>query len=210
MILDTETTGLYGDIEVVQIAVLAPSGRVLLDALCRPEGPIPRDATGIHGITDAMVRDALPFPYVYTMLERLLVATTRKQVVIYNATYDLNVLLQCCLRHKLPETLFVANGRDGMAEWFQCAMEQYAAYVGDWNDYHGNYRWQKLPSGTHDAAGDCKAVLKLIKQMAAGATSEEWQRIKDAPAAMAEDAKAEVPVLSPAELALADGEDYPF
>jgi DNA polymerase-3 subunit epsilon len=46
-------------------------------------------------------------------------------------------------------------------------MRQYAAFVGEWNEYHGNYRWQRLPGGDHSALGDARATLSLLKRMAA-------------------------------------------
>jgi hypothetical protein len=41
VLLNTETTGLGPDDEVVEIAVLDPTGRALLDTLVRPPRPIP-------------------------------------------------------------------------------------------------------------------------------------------------------------------------
>jgi DNA polymerase-3 subunit epsilon len=48
-----------------------------------------------------------------------------------------------------------------------CAMQWYAQYVGEWHDYWGNYRWQRLPGGDHSALGDARATLSLLKRMAA-------------------------------------------
>jgi hypothetical protein len=42
----------------------------------------------------------------------------------------------------------------------------YAPYAGEWSDYHGEYRWQRL-GGNHDALGDCRAVLELLQRAAA-------------------------------------------
>lgn len=47
-----------------------------------------------------------------------------------------------------------------------CAMQWYSQWVGEWNDYHGNYKWQKLPGGNHTAYGDCLATLLVIEKMA--------------------------------------------
>ena len=58
LILDTETTGLDDDAEVVELAVIDCAGTVLLDTLVRPSGPVPAEAAAIHGITDAMLADA--------------------------------------------------------------------------------------------------------------------------------------------------------
>ena len=53
--LDTETTGLRNSDELVDIAVIDNSGRILLNSLIKPRQSIPRDATAIHGITNQMV-----------------------------------------------------------------------------------------------------------------------------------------------------------
>jgi len=156
VILDTETTGLGSEAETVQIAVIAPDGAVLLNALVKPTRPIPPDATQIHGITDAMVTAALPFRDLHPALRALLQGRT---VVIYNADYDTRILRQ---------TAELA-GLDWRPITVECAMLRYAAFVGQWNSYHGNYRWQRLPTGdhhAHDAVGDCKATLDVIRRMA--------------------------------------------
>jgi len=51
-------------------------------------------------------------------------------------------------------------------------MNAYAAYVGEWSDYWGSFRYQKL-QGDHSAAGDCLATLDLVRLMANARTSIE-------------------------------------
>ena len=53
VVLDTETTGLDGHAEVIQIAVVDRSGAVLLDSLVKPTCPVPAEATAVHGISDS-------------------------------------------------------------------------------------------------------------------------------------------------------------
>ena len=53
-------------------------------------------------------------------------------------------------------------------------MLEYAKFVGEWNNYHGNYRWQKLEGGDHSAAGDCLATLEVIRTMAGAAKLKKW------------------------------------
>jgi DNA polymerase-3 subunit epsilon len=48
-------------------------------------------------------------------------------------------------------------------------MQWYSQWVGEWNDYHQDYKWQRLPGGDHSALGDCKATLEVIRRMAADA-----------------------------------------
>jgi DNA polymerase III epsilon subunit-like protein len=89
VIMDTETTGLYSGDEIVQLAVIDKTGAVLLDSLLRPTQPIPRIASSIHGITDAMVEGAPTFEELYNYL---LLAIGGKRVAIYNATFDIAML----------------------------------------------------------------------------------------------------------------------
>lgn len=157
VVLDSETTGLHGHAEICSIAIIGPDRRVLLDTLVRPTRPIPRDASAIHGITDAMVQDSPTFAQISLELRGILSGTT---CIIYNADYDTRLMEQSCL------ACGVAIEIPAFAGEYQCAMEMYAAWVGEWSQYHGSYRFQKLPGGDHSAAGDALACLKLMRRMA--------------------------------------------
>ncbi len=154
VIVDTETTGL-SDAEIVQISVLSAYGLPLLDAILKPQRPIPEEASRIHHLTDTDVQSALTFPDVYPCLVKLLYGTT---VIIYNAAFDTARLAEEYERHQC------APIRYGKVE---CAMLQYAQFCGEWNRYYNTYRWQKLPDGDHSAMGDCRATLQIIEEMAA-------------------------------------------
>ena len=156
VILDTETTGLGTDAQIIQIGVLDGMGNVLLDnVLVKPTKPIPADATAVHHITNAMVRDAPSFTDVMPHLHKVVEG---KLLVIYNAQYDMRLLVQSGKAHNFGIQLGI--------EGFTCAMLQYAEWVGEWNDYRGSFRWQKLQGGDHSALGDCRATLDVIRQMA--------------------------------------------
>lgn len=170
VILDTETTGLSYDAECCQIAVIDLSGAVLLDTLVKPSIPISIGAMRVHGITNERVQDAPTFDRVWPQLRAILAG---REVVIYNAEYDLRVLNRSggasgvALRDLHPE-LPTPNRPTwiGGARMVTCAMVQYAAYVGDWSSYHQSYRFQKLPNGDHTALGDARATLAVIQLMA--------------------------------------------
>src|SRR5258706_7325025 len=134
VILDTETTGLGSDAQVIQIGVIDGKGNVLIDnILVKPTMPIAPDATAIHQITNEMVQDAPSFPNV---LPQLCEVVEGKLLVIYNAQYDMRLLVQSGKAHDIGIQLGI--------EGFTCAMLQYAEWFGDWNDYHKSFRWQKL------------------------------------------------------------------
>lgn len=163
VILDTETTGLDSGDVIIEVSVIDVTGNVLLDTLVQPLKPIPPAASNIHGITDDMCAAAPAWTGIIDWLRQLLQGASR--VVIYNASYDESMIYQTCSA--------AGCGR----EWvegikFECAMEQYAAYYGEWSEHHGNFRWQRL-NGGHRALGDCRATLELIRGMANSKTTEE-------------------------------------
>lgn len=166
VILDTETTGLHSDAEIVSIAVVDKTGAPLLDTLVKPTQPIPSGATRIHGITDATVADAPTFGQIFDTLR---MAVGGKRCVIYNAAYDTRLLHQAeqWYQQRVDSTwdCLEQDGWQALAVW-DCAMQQYAAYCGEYSEYHGNYRYQPLPGGDHTALGDARACLALIKRMA--------------------------------------------
>lgn len=53
--LDTETTGLGRDAEIIDLGVVDMHGNVLIDTLIAPRSPIPPETTRVHGIVDADV-----------------------------------------------------------------------------------------------------------------------------------------------------------
>ncbi len=155
VLLDTETTGLSPQDEIVQIAVLGPDGRSLMDTYVSPTRSIPADATAIHGITDSDVQGAPMFPEVFDELKRII---SGKTVVIYNAVFDLRLIQQTLNIHGVTSL-----GID--EDQVECAMLQYSAWCGErWPG--GGYKWQKLRGGDHTALGDCRATLEVIRRMA--------------------------------------------
>lgn len=152
LILDTETTGLGEDAEIVQIAILNPATGDSFQTLVKPQNPIPPAATAIHGIKDEMIQNAPDFPTIYPHLVELL---TGKTIVIYNSGFDTAMLSQTAARYSLVININTT-----------CAMLWYAQYIGEWSSYWKSFKWHRLPAGDHSALGDCLATLQIIKQMA--------------------------------------------
>ncbi|ECI8050226.1 hypothetical protein E4470_21395 [Salmonella enterica subsp. enterica] len=57
LIIDTETTGLDNNAEIIEIAIINMHGDVLLNSLVKPTCSIPTAVTKINNITDEMVAD---------------------------------------------------------------------------------------------------------------------------------------------------------
>lgn len=154
VILDTETADLYG--EIIEIAVIDNKGETLLNQRIKPQGEIAEGAYRVHGISLDDLQECPTFPDVCPVIKRLLQG---KLVVIYNAQYDTQCLSSDFMRHEMPK-------QDSFTLDWNCAMQWYSQYVGDWSDYHRDYRWQKLWGGDHTALGDCLATLEVIREMA--------------------------------------------
>ena len=170
LILDTETTGLGDDAEVVELAVIDCAGTVLLDTLVRPSGPVPGEAAAIHGITDAMLVAAPTWPEIHDRFCRLI---DGRQVVIYSRDFDSRLIGQTARRYGLQTPQCFALPLDD--DLVHCAMQAYAEFYGEWAEEKGRYRWQKLSTAAqqqgvtvenaHRALGDCWMTLGVIRAM---------------------------------------------
>ncbi|WP_288479229.1 3'-5' exonuclease [uncultured Pseudomonas sp.] len=89
LVLDTEATGLGEEAQLIEVAVMTLGGRVLLDTLVRPTIAVPREATLIHGLTDADLAQAPRFPEVFARLWPLLQGRT---VLAYGMPFDYRLL----------------------------------------------------------------------------------------------------------------------
>ena len=97
--LDTETTGFGPRAEIVDIAVVNAAGEVVLESLVQPNRRIPADATAIHGITNADVKNAPAWCELYEDLLRVLAG---RRVIVYNVIFDRQMVNQACDRYSLP------------------------------------------------------------------------------------------------------------
>jgi DNA polymerase III subunit epsilon len=156
LILDTETTGLDNTAEIVQLSIIDGAGDVVINTFVHPTRPIPPEATAIHHITNQDVAVAPKWETVFTLLQKIVEGKT---LVIYNKDYDLRLIKQSSIAAGI--SFPVIGCKD-----VQCAMQAYSEFVGEWNDYRGSFRWQKLTGGDHSALGDCRATLDLIRKMA--------------------------------------------
>lgn len=160
--LDTETTGFGPRAEIVDIGVIDAAGQVIFESLVRPERPIPREVIAIHGITDADVRDAPRWDELYEQLGPVL---KDRRILVYNVTFDRQMVNQSCQRYALPEA---------EADW-ECAMKRYAGFAGNWDPRKRWFSFVKLEHavrafngqpGGHRAAADAIACRNVVLGMA--------------------------------------------
>lgn len=161
LVLDTESTGLDPSCdEVLEIAIVDLDGQVLLESLVQPVHTESWPAAeAIHGITPRMVATA---PRLIDLRPRIEALVKGKDVIIYNVGFDVGLL----------------GSALSSARSLQCCMQAWSEHMGEWSDYHGNYRWFTLadaanaidydwPSQAHRALADalaCRAIWCYLKE----------------------------------------------
>lgn len=181
LFLDTETTGLTDRDEICEIAVVDLAGNVLINSLVKPARKADWAAAAeIHGINREMVQDSPSFRDLLPELDQIL---RGRSVLVYNVEFDKGKLWRSAdaagLAPQKPggwEPWWELQP-DGDTLW-SCAMELYAAFYGDWNEYHCSYRWVRLstavqqcgitlPNDIHRARADAEMTRQLVRYLAA-------------------------------------------
>jgi len=163
VILDTETTGLGINDEVIELGIIDMSGQVLYGGMFNPTVPISPGAQNIHGISIKDVEGAVRFRDEWFNIARILHG---RKVLIYNATFDVRMLNQTARKFGFPDLIEKDNAF--------CVMRGYAKYHGKLNSKTGKPQWIKLENAlryegiptfqTHRATDDCLMTLALIKK----------------------------------------------
>jgi DNA polymerase-3 subunit epsilon len=166
LIWDTETTGLKQTgsnlmslDEIIQIGIIDPQGNIVFESLINPvKRRISQEAKTIHGIDLRKLKDAPTFQEIIPKLREIL---NGKLVIAYNIDFESRMLTQTAAKY-----LKIFGKVEDMEFHMQCAMTEYSKFIGEWSDYHEDYKFQKLPGATHNVIEDCLAVLNIIKEMA--------------------------------------------
>lgn len=177
IILDTETTDLYG--EVIELAIINNEGSVLFNHRIKPkEQKIKPNAEAIHHISMEMLKDEKELSFY--MDELTAIFTEYKNLVIYNAAFDIECLNVSLNANDFQEfkVIFGIN--------IKCAMRDYAYYYNEYNDYFNDYKWQRLETAAkrfdfdftnitpHEALSDCFMTLHVIESMAKKKTEKVY------------------------------------
>ena len=166
LVIDTETTGLESDIdEILQLSIIDGTGAVIFNSYFRPEKAERwDDAEAVNGISPDMVRNA---PRISEKISEINDILTRAETIIgYNTRFDTDFLESSGVT--LPDVLY------------EDVMLMFAPIYGEWHDYYGNFKWQRLTTAAayysytwdgaaHDSCADCKATLFVYRQIISGA-----------------------------------------
>jgi DNA polymerase III epsilon subunit-like protein len=163
--LDTETTGLGKDSDIVEFSLIDKDGNLLFDSLVRPSRPIPMEVIRIHHINDQMVSSAPSWPAVWARVRHLLIG---RKIGIYNAEFDLRMMQQSMEVYRL-------SWRENLRPASFCIMDLYSQYCGAWDPMkrgmrrfsleHAGQAFQISLPNSHRAKDDsllARAVLHSI------------------------------------------------
>lgn len=163
--LDTETTGLAVDDELLEVGIVDSQGQVLFESLVRPLHRTEwQEAQDIHGIAPGAVAKA---PTITELLPMLVEIFGQADLVVaYNAPFD-ERFLPLAVRQ-------ILHGR------LVCAMEAFALHAAIWRDDIEDYRCHRLQAAAasvghawtgrhHRAIADalaCRAVWQHVTGLA--------------------------------------------
>ena len=161
VVFDVETTGLDpGEDEILQFSAINGEGEVLLNTYVRPVfHECWPEAGRINGITPEMVANAPTFAEVWEDIQAIFLSAS--ELISYNGAYfDVRFL--------------AAEGIVFPDVPHYDVMLEFAPIYGEWNDYYGTYRWQKLTTcagyygytfKAHDSLEDVRATLYCYNRM---------------------------------------------
>lgn len=167
--LDTETTGLGANDQVVQVAVVDENLKTLYSSYVSHEKtPMNPSAQRVHNIPTSVLASAPRWPQVWKDLRNVLDNAT--EIVAYNAEFDLDKLTQTAA---LYDQMFPPD----IAAKFRCAMGTTRKHLGPPpNARYPNQNWSlrnalaHLQIDTancpaHDAVGDAYALALLVSAL---------------------------------------------
>lgn len=164
VIIDTETTGLQG--QVIELAIVDAQGNIVYDGLFKPTCEIEPGAEAVHNIKELMVSGAPSFAEEWPEIYRRIGG---RNIITYNAQFDSGRIRTTILDHHILGNLKDLDVDLMQTFTYYCLMEEYQRY-------YQFQRWQKLHVACsqqniefdqkHRALGDALAALEIIRAMA--------------------------------------------
>lgn len=177
VVIDTETTGLGEDAEIIEIAIINMRGEVLLDTLVKPTQSIPPEVTEINHITNEMVADAPAWRDVFPKVLRII---SNHKWLAWNSVFDARMLDQTCLYTGIYDNekpYFAAHVTSIINRNHIDAKAVYDQWYGELDGKRKAFKRQSLATaaarhgvsveGAHRALADCKMVLAVLQSVCA-------------------------------------------
>lgn len=163
LIVDTETTGIYPDVdELLQVSIINQNGSVLFNEYFKPQNHIQwKDAEAINHITPEMVANC---PCINERISALqAIFDSAKTIIGYNIDFDINFLLAVGIKIKSVRYIDVMRAFAPIYHiWDEKKQDWKSQKLTVCADYYG-YDWGNTKA--HNALGDCYATLFCYNKM---------------------------------------------
>lgn len=174
VIVDTETTGLSAEDEIIELGIIDKDGNVLYNSLFCPEKPLDEVAQQIHGLTMKDLENKPNISSEWPVIQNLLKGKT---IVYYNRPFDESMLQQSLAKHGVDPAEVKETLKNSA-----CAMQSYTTYK-------DHYKSTKLVDALkecgidktqdHRAVSDCLDTLALMKHCAAQELLHFKEQVKE-------------------------------
>lgn len=157
LILETATTGLDYDDEIIELAIMDMEGNTLYESLFKTTKSITDEANRLHKIDDEMLKNAPKFEDEW---QKILDILKGKTALIYNADFEDRMICQTLKADKL---LYERPFK------MCCFMEFYQEYTESayWISLADACYYADLKvNQNYRAVNDCRVILELIKAIA--------------------------------------------
>ena len=157
LIIDTETTGLSGQDQIIEVAVIDTLGERQIHSLVLPQQPISSGAYRIHGLTTQfLASEGAP---AWSQIHADLVAVLQSAPLIlgWNVRFDQRMFLQTARRHRKRVPLALRK------DWHDLIPAYRKARPGGRHRLEDAVRREGVRAhDAHRALGDCYAVLDVM------------------------------------------------
>lgn len=165
IVLDLETTGLDCSYdEILQVSIISETGKTLYNSYIKPIYTQSwKSAESINHISSEMVSDA---PTIYQEMPKInSILINAKKIIGYNHS-DFDIPFLKANGAVIPEDAEIID-----------IMLEFAPIYGEYSEYFGDYKWQKLTTcaeyyhydwgndNAHDSLADCRATLFCYQVM---------------------------------------------
>ena len=154
-----ETGPLSSAIKLVSFSLLTPSGKVVFEAMLKPQEMIPAELISEHGLDYSVVFNAQPFSEIAVAMQRLV---TGKQILAWDLNAQQNLFDELCKQFAQPILPFVGYS----------LRPEYARYIAEYDSSSGAYKAQHLTVDGISATAECRAMLHALTTMASTSQSQ--------------------------------------
>lgn len=171
VILDTETTGLDCDDQVIEIAIIDTSGKTLLNKLVQATKASNEFALKVHSLTEETLEEhGQPWSTIMPVVNAIL---ETRPVGMFNAIFDERMLNQTCTAHGLSQPV-----KHQTIDIMELANRHFHEHL-EWDQEQSKFKRLslakcceiagiKFQGEAHRAIVDCHATLDLLKFIASG------------------------------------------